>query len=178
MAKITYSNLKLKTKEEVKEIDFNGNKIEINQYLSIKDKIDLIDITLQKSKEENIYNPIKVDMYFHLHLIYLYTNISFTEKQREDESKLYDALESNGLINAVVAEIPEKEYNDLLKLTDERIETEMKYSTTLAGIISQIIETLPEATQKAADIMKEFDPSKFQEVINFARAANGDRPIE
>ena len=178
MTKVTYSSLKLKTKEEVKEIDFNGNKIEINQYLSIGDKIDLIDITLQKAREERIYNPIKVDMYFHLHLIYLYTNLTFTEKQREDEYKLYDVLESNGLIDAVMAAIPEKEYNELLKLTNDRLDLEMKYSTTLAGIIMQIIESFPEAAQRAADIMKDFDPSKYQAVLDFAKAANGGRPIE
>ena len=178
MVKITYSSLKLKTKEEVKEIDFNGNKIEINQYLSIGDKIDLIDITLQKAREEKIYNPIKVDMFFHLHLIYLYTNLTFTEKQREDEYKLYDVLESNGLIDAVMAAIPEKEYNELLKLTNDRLDIEMKYSTTVAGIISQLIESLPRATQKAADILKDFDPNKYQALNNFVMAANGGKKIE
>ena len=73
MAKVTYSSLKLKTKEEIKEIDFNGTKIEVSQYLPAGDKIDLIDITLEKAKEGNIYNPIKVDLFFHLHLVYLYT---------------------------------------------------------------------------------------------------------
>lgn len=178
MAKVTYSSLKLKTKEDVKEIDFNGNKIEINQYLSIGDKIDLIDITLQKAREERIYNPIKVDMYFHLHLIYLYTNLTFTEKQREDEYKLYDVLESNGLIDAVVAAIPEKEYNELLKLTDERIETEMQYENTFISLIYKLIDELPGKTQEAAEIMKNFDPSQFQAVLDFAKAANGGRPIE
>lgn len=178
MAKITYSSLKLKTKEEIKEIDFNGTKIEINQYLPIRDKIDLIDITLQKAKENNIYNPIKVNMYFHLHLVYLYTNISFTDKQREDEEKLFDALESNGLINAVVAAIPENEYTELLNQVTEKIDTEMKFSTTISGIISQIINELPASTERAAEIMKNFDPSKFQAVIDFAKSANGGRPIE
>ena len=51
MTKVTYSSLKLKINEEIKEIDFNGNKIEVKQYLPIRDKIDLVDITLQKSKE-------------------------------------------------------------------------------------------------------------------------------
>ena len=178
MAKVTYSSLKLKTKEEIKEIDFNGIKIEVSQYLPAGDKIDLIDITLEKAKEGNIYNPIKVDLFFHLHLVYLYTNITFTDKQREDEGKLYDALESNGLIDAVIAAIPEKEYSELLNQINEKIDTEMKFSVTLAGIISQIINELPASTEKAAKIMEKFDPSQFKEVLEFAKAANGGRPIE
>ena len=63
-------------------------------------------VTLQKSLEEGVYNPVKKDMYFHLYLVYMYTDITFTEKQREDESKLYDVLESNGLIPAVLKNIP------------------------------------------------------------------------
>ena len=43
MAKITYSSLKLKTKEDIKEINFNDSKIEVKQYLPIADKIDLVD---------------------------------------------------------------------------------------------------------------------------------------
>ena len=177
MAKITYSSLKLKTKEENKEIDFEGNKIEVKQYLPIADKIDLIDITLQKSKEERLYNPIKVNMYFHLHLVYLYTNISFTEKQREDEEKLYDVLDSNGLIDAIVAAIPENEYTDLLNKTAEKIDNELKYNTTTAALVSKIIDELPINAQAMADAVNNFDPTKYQAVLDFAKAANGGRDI-
>lgn len=178
MAKITYSSLKLKMKDEIKEIDFNGNKIEVKQYLPISDKIDLVDITLQKSQEERLYNPLKVNMYFHLHLIYLYTNITFTDKQREDEEKLYDILDSCGLINEVVAAIPENEYTDLLNKTAEKIDNELKYNTTTAAIISKFINDLPKNAEIAAQIVDNFDREKFQNVIDFAKSANGGRAIE
>ena len=177
MAKITYSSLKLKTKDEIKEIDFNGNKIEVKQYLPITDKIDLIDITLQKSREDRLYNPLKVNMYFHLHLIYLYTNITFTDKQKEDEEKLYDVLDSNGLINAVVAAMPESEYTDLLNKTAEKIDNELKYNTTAAALVSKIINDLPAQAEAMANIVDNFDPSKYQAVVDFAKAANGGRNI-
>lgn len=65
MAKISYASLKLKTNTEVNTVDFNGNKIEILKYLPIEEKYDLISVTLQKSLEDTLYNPLKVDMYFH-----------------------------------------------------------------------------------------------------------------
>ena len=177
MSKITYSSLKLKLKDEIKEIDFNGNKIEVKQYLSINDKIDLIDITLQKAKENRLYDPLKVNMYFHLNLIYLYTNISFTDKQREDEMKLYDILDSNGLINAVIAAIPENEYEDLLNKTSEKIDNELKYNTTTAAILNKVIDDLPKNANLAANIVDNFNPEKYQAVIDFAKAANGNRNV-
>lgn len=177
MAKITYSSLKLKMKEDIKEIEYNGNKIEVKQYLPIKDKIDLIDITLQKSKEDNLYDPIKINMYFHLHLIYLYTNITFTEKQREDEEKLYDILDSNGLINEIIMAIPENEYEDLLNKINEKMENEIAYNTTVVGFLTKFINELPIQAELMEKIMKEFNPEKFKEVINFAKAANGGRNI-
>ncbi len=176
MTKVTYSSLKLKTKEEIKKIE--DTDIEIIQYLPIQDKIDLIDITLQKAKEERLYNPIKVDMFFHLNLIYLYTNITFTDKQREDEYKLYDTLQSNGIINQVIAAMDENEYNGLLNMINEKIENELRYNTTAAAIISKIIDDLPKNAEAAQQIVENFDKDKYQAVVDFAKAANGGRDIK
>ena len=113
MAKVSYANLKLKTDLSVKTINFNETEIEILKYLPVEDKESLISITLQNSKENGIYNPIKVEKYFQLYLVYMYSNLSFTEKQREDEDKLYDQLKSNGLIDLIVENIEKKEYEEL-----------------------------------------------------------------
>lgn len=177
MNKVTYASLKLKLKEDIKEFDFNGTIIQVKQYLPIIDKNDLIDITLQKAKENRIYNPLKVNMYFHLHLIYAYTNLTFTDKQREDEEKLYDILNTNGLIDKVVTAIPELEYKDLIAKTDERIENELKYNNTAAAVLSKLINDLPKNADFAAKIVDNFDPSKYQAVVDFAKAANGGRDI-
>ena len=177
MAKITYSSLKLKTQEEIKTFKVEDKDVEVKQYLSINDKIDLIDITLQKSKENRIYNPIKIDMFFHLHLVYLYTNITFTDKQREDEYKLYDILHSNGIINNVLENIPEIEYETLFELMQERIEIEMEYNTTAAAMIENIIDQLPRSANTAAEIMNNIDLSSMDSVISFAKTLNADRDI-
>lgn len=177
MAKVSYANLKLKTKEEIKEFDFNGSKIEVLQYLPLQDKIDLIDITCQKAREDRLYSPIKIDAYFHLHLVYLYTNLTFTEKQREDEYKLYDCLMSNGLIDNVLMNMNKKEYESLLNLLNQKIEDELKYNTTAAAILNQLITDLPKNAEAAKKIMDEFDPKKYQAVVDFATAANGGRPV-
>lgn len=178
MAKTTYAGMKLKVNTQPKEIDFNGNQFEVLQYLPIEDKYDLIMVTLQKCYEEGIYNPIKKDMYFHLYLVYMYTDISFTDKQKEDEEKLYNVLESNGVITEVIKNIPEEEYNKLFEYMDELIEERMRYSLSSAAMISNVINTLPEKAQEAVDALNGFDPDKFKAVQDFAKAANGGRDIQ
>jgi hypothetical protein len=178
MAKTTYASMKMKVQTNPKEIDFNGNKIEILQYLPIEDKYDLVMVTLQKSLEDGVYNPIKKDMYFHLYLVYMYTDITFTDKQKEDESKLYDVLESNGLITEVIKNIPEEEYNKLFEYMNELMDLTFEYKKSSSAMISNIIETLPDKAQEAVDVLNNFDPEKFQLVQDFAKAANGGRDIQ
>ena len=178
MAKTTYASMKMKVQTNPKEIDFNGNKIEVLQYLPIEDKYDLVMVTLQKSLEEGVYNPVKKDMYFHLYLVYMYTDITFTDKQKEDESKLYDVLESNGLITEVIKNIPEDEYNKLFEYMNELMDLTFAYKKSPSAMISNIINTLPEKAQEAVDALNNFDPDKYKMVQEFAKSANGRRDIQ
>ena len=178
MAKTTYAGMKLKINTQPKEIDVNGNKFEVFQYLPIEYKYDLVMITLQNSFENGIYNPIKKDMFFHLYIAYMYTDIAFTDKQKEDPEKIYNTLESNGIITEVIKNIPEEEYNKLFEYMDELIEEKMRYSLSSAAMISNVINTLPEKAQEAVDALNGFDPDKYKAVQDFARAANGGRDIQ
>ena len=51
-------------------------------------------------------------------------------------------------------------------------------NTSIAGIIYNLFKEMPANAEKLQDILNNFDPEKYQEVINFARAANGGREIE
>lgn len=177
MTKVTYASLKLKTNTDVETFDFNGNKIEVLKYLPIEDKYSLVNISLQEAREGNIYNSIKLDMHFHLNLVYMYTNLSFTDKQREDESKLYDTLLSNGVIDKVIELIPEEEYSSLLSYIDTTMNDNLKYNNSVAGTIRELIDNLPAQAEQMNEIIENFDKDKFQNVIDFAKAANGGRDI-
>ena len=177
MAKVSYANLKLKVDTSVSTFNFNGTDIEVLNYLPVDDKYDLVMVTLQKAEEDGIYNPIKLDMYFHLHMIYMYSNLSFTEKQKENESKLYDALKSNGFLDSFLATIPNSEYQELFDYIDEIMEDTLTYRNTAGAVLQSIIQDLPKNAQAAAEIVNSFDKSKYQAVVDFATAANGGRNI-
>lgn len=177
MAKVTYASLKLKTNTDITTVDFNGTKIEILKYLPISDKYDLIMATLLKSIEDVLYNPLKIDMFFHLHLVYMYTNITFTEKQREDEAKLYDALTSNGLIDLVLENIDEMEYETLSTYLEEIVEQDSEYKTTISYLLNSFLGDIPTKIDSIQKMMDEIDKEKFVNAINFAKELNGGRDI-
>lgn len=179
MAKVSFTNLKLKPNINTSEVIYNDQKIEVLNYLPIEDKLDLIQITLQKSQtEDGSFDPILTEAYFNLNIVYLYTNINFTEKQREDEMKLYNLLEGNGLLDEIIAAIPADEYNALVEYLNDTIENKINVSGNIGLVVDRLLKELPVNAENAAAIIKEFDPEQFQNVIQFAQAANGNRPIE
>ena len=176
MFKLKESNLK--TKDEITTILFGDNNLEINvkKYLPIADKIDLVQIALQKSEEDGIYNQIKLDMFFHLNIIYLYTDIEISQEEREDEYMLYDILESNNIIDQVVAAIG-SDYSELKDYLIEMMSDTLNYKNTAAAVLTRIIQDLPKNAAAAKEIMDSFDREKYENVRDFAIAANGGRNI-
>ena len=173
--KYTDLNLKINTNYSIAQI---GNKeVKVAQYLPISDKIDLIQIALQKSLENGIYNDLKLDMYFNLYIIYMYTDLEFTDEEKADEFKLYDELQSNDVILNVIGAMDEDEYNSLLNYLQTIEHSYSIYNRSTASILNTFIQDMPKNAAAAADIVDNFDADKYQEVINFAKAANGNRSI-
>ena len=177
MAKVTYTNLKLKKNSEVKIVKYNDCEIEVSQYLPIEEKCSLISITAQGAKENNICNPLVLEMLFHIYLVFEYTNISFTEKQKEDLFKLYDNLKSNKLLDLILDAIPEEEYDTLYTYLIDYIENQDVERRSVSGLIQSLINDLPAQAEAMKEILNNFDETKYSRVIEFAQAANGNRPI-
>lgn len=173
--KLNETNFKIN--DQINTFTKDNYQVNVRKYLPISDKIDLVQIALQKAEEDGIYNQIKLDMYFHLNIIYLYTNIEISQEEREDEMKLYDILESNDIIDTVIAFMDQDEYNELKGYLMEMESNSLAYRNTAAAVLTKIIQDLPKNAAAAKEIVDSFDPSKYQEVINFATAANGGRNI-
>ena len=151
-------------------------EIQVKKYLPIEDKLDLIAITLQKAEENGIYNELLIEMFFNLNIVYLYTNIEFNDEDREDEFALYDILESNGIFDNVISMI-EDDYKVLKEMLSSMQFANMEYQNTAAAVLRRIITDLPANAAAAKEIVDSFNPSQYQEVLNFATAANGGRNI-
>ena len=174
----TFASLKLKRNNDYNVVNFGDSEIHVLKYLPIEDKIDLIDMALANSKEVNgLYNDLKLEQFFNLYIIYYYTNLTFTEKHKEDESKLYDLMQANELIINVLGAMDEDEYDFLRSELDEVKNSRERYMCSAGALMQSMIQDLPRNAAAAAQIVDNFDKSKYQNVIDFAKSANGGRPI-
>ena len=164
MAKIPFSKLKLTKKDDVNTIIINDNNVEVKQYLPVADKLNIITNVLQLSADDNNFaNPVKVEVFLNLEIMYAYTNLTFTEKQKEDPTKLYDLLEQNGVIAAVAQAIPETEYNLLLDWIQETIDSFYTYRNSVMGILDQVSADYKDLDFDATEIQKKIaDPQNLE----------------
>lgn len=139
MSKITFNKLNLTKNTEVKTVKINDQIIEVKQYLPIQEKLELIaDVLNDIQDNNNFINYIKMKAYLGLHIVIRYTNISFTEKQKEDAGKLYDLFAGNGIIDQVIEAIPSSEINLLYKGMRDIAEHMYEYRNSVYGVLDSL----------------------------------------
>lgn len=145
--KVTFNKLNLSkdAMKEVKTVNINGMEIEIKQYLPINDKLALMSNVLnhmilsEQSSGIHHSNPMEEEVVQVIEVINAYTNINFTEKQLgEDLAKTYDLLESNGVIDEIINNIPSEEYEFLSTGMDETLKAHYQYQNSIYGILDAI----------------------------------------
>lgn len=162
MAKVAFSKLNLKKQESVQTLKLNDLEIEVKQYLPVNEKLILISNVINNaaSQDATFKNPVKVEIFGSLEIIYSYTNLTFTEKQKEDPGKLYDLLEENGVIAAVVAMIPEDEYQFLIDGIDSSMDAFYNYQNSVMGILDRVSADYSNLDMDASAIQKKIaDPA-------------------
>jgi prolyl-tRNA synthetase len=119
MAKIPFSKLNLKPNTEISNVSWIDDKgvetvFEVKHCLPIKEKMELVSNIVNQSIDDNgFYNPMRVKIFTCLEIVYAYTNLTFTAKQKEDVFKLYDLLTHNGLYLRIIQDIKDlKEINE------------------------------------------------------------------
>lgn len=137
MAKIPFTKLGLKLQNEIKTIEFNQQFIEIKQYLSIQDKLQIITNVMNYSMDSvnGFINPIKVKVYMIVEIIQYYTNINFTEKQKENIVKLYDLIIESGLMDQIFNEIPNEEIEEIKKGVNDSVQAYDRYRHSAMGVV-------------------------------------------
>lgn len=139
MAKVGFSKLGLKKKDIINTITIGENIIEVSQYISVQDKLQLITNVLNSTVDQNNFlNPIKLDLFGTLEIIAMYTNITFTDKQREDPVKLYDLLTENNIVDMVFEAIPDKELDFIWNGIEECAVAIYEYNNSIMGILDNV----------------------------------------
>ncbi len=172
-----YKDLNLKVKDQIETISIQGQDINVFQYLPVRDKNDLVQIALQNSRENGVINEIKLEIYFNIYIVYFYTDLVFSEEEKADPGQLYDELQSNGILTRILGAINQDEYNNLVDYLEKMRTAQDAYENSAAGVIKMFIQDLPKNATEAAELLKDVDLSKYEQVNKFAEAANGGRPI-
>ena len=155
MAKVAFSKLALKKQDNVKLVKIGNFDIEVKQYLPVNEKLNLVARVLNSAHDENNFpNPVKIEVIGALEIIMAYTNLSFTEKQKEAYAKLYALLEENGITKDLIGAIPEDEYAFLIDGINDSIEAVYKYQNSILGILETV-------SQDYSNL--ELDATKIQE---------------
>lgn len=73
-----------------------------------------------------------------IEIIMAYTNINFTDKQKEDVSKLYDLFVSNDIVTQIFDIIPDTELEFIIDTTWDTIEHIYSYRNSIMGLLENI----------------------------------------
>lgn len=140
MAKMPFTKLKLKVNEDSIPLQIGDETIAVKQYLPVQEKLELIGNVVMQAHEQdaNYSNPVKAEVYRDLEVVFAYTNITFTDKQKEDLPKLYDMLTSTGVLETIIKAIPEQEYAKVCCGVWNSIEAIYKYENSVLGILDTI----------------------------------------
>lgn len=163
MAKVSFSKLGLKQKQDIIEIHYNDQAIEVKQYISVNEKLKLISNVINQAQDENNFiNTVKIKMFTVLEMIYFYTNISFTDKQKEDPVKLYDLFISSGLADMIKNAIPLDEQESFINGVNKTAEAIYTYRNSVLGLLESISTDYSNLNLEASEIQKKIaDPNNM-----------------
>ena len=169
MAKVPFSKLQAKVNSEVTQnfyCNSAGEEIhyEVKHYLPFAEKLDLVSRIINQSVDDNgFYNPMRVKLYLVLEVTYAYTNLSFTEKMREDPFKLYDTLVSTGIFTDIANAICEKDWEDVQENVWATIKNIYDYQNSVLGILDTVKNDYSSLNFDAAEIQAKLaDPENTQ----------------
>lgn len=169
MAKLAFSKLGLKVNNQVINIDYNEQTIEVKQYISVNDKLKLISEVINNTIDEHSFcNPVKVKVYTSIGIIENYTNITFTDKQKEDIVKLYDLLQSNGLFEKIFNSIPREELEELMGGVWDSCDAIYTYRNSVMGILDNVsadYDNVNVDVNKTIEQIKNLDHSLLSDVM-------------
>ena len=156
MAKVSLTKLGLKVNQDIKNI-------EVKQYLPINEKLELISSVINSAADENNFsNPVKENVFLTLEILYHYTNINFTDKQKEDPVKLYDLVVSSGLVNKVIDLIPEEELDEVINGVAQSVKAIYTYRNSVLGILESISKDYSNLDLDATEIQQKLaDPDNM-----------------
>jgi hypothetical protein len=143
MAKVSFAKLGLKVNNDVKTFEWlSGDEVttvEVKQYLPMEEKLVVISNIVNNTIDDNdFYNPVRLEIFTTLEILYAYTNFNITPKMKEDPFKLYDVVLSSGLFDKILEVLPTEEFDRIDVSAHATIRNIYNYKNSAAGILHLI----------------------------------------
>lgn len=163
--------------DNIKIANFNGNNIEVKQYLPVQDKINLVGTAFVSGKKIKdgleVIDDCSIIVAFRLLLVQAYTNIKYN-----NNLKNYDLLCETGLYDLVRENIPMEELNNLEEMLHSVVrngKSENKQRNSIVFIIKGLVDKMIDffSDEKGVDkFIKKMD--KF--IVNAKKVVDGFDP--
>lgn len=163
-----FKDFNLTIDKSIKVIKIKNKDVAVKQYLPAEDKNAILEIAMQQADQGTILNTFALDAIFHVYLVIKYTDLVFTPEDMEDILALYDLLETNKIIDAVVNAIPESEYNSLREYLIEMVNNYKNYRNSARAILEQLIFFAPDAAEQVQKISENIDIDKVKQIVQLA----------
>lgn len=176
--KTAFSTLKLKVLKDYTEFEFEKKPVQVLNYLPVQEKEDIIEVAYQKAIVDNVFNPILFNIYFLLNIVYSYTNLTFTDEQRKDEKKLYDMLESSGLLNDILRNIKRTECYFFEQNAVEYISKRQSQDYSVIGLFNNAVGALNTFSKVVSEKLSNVDENTIQNLVDNLPTLIGGNKIE
>lgn len=163
MAKISLKDVTPIKSIPPQEIDINGKKVLVEQYLPLEKKAAMIERILANSVDETGFiSPVRLAVFFRLEVVRCYSNISITDKMMEQPDKLFDQLVMNKVIGAVSCAMPAEEWERIEKSVNKCAEAVQTYQNSFVGVMKTISKDYDATKLNVDELMATLDqPDKI-----------------
>lgn len=165
MAKTPFTKLKCQVNKDIIPVQIGDETIAVKQYLPLQEKLALMERVIEQAHNENYdyANPVLMDVITDLEIVYAYTDISFTDKQKEDIPKTYDALRSSGVLTIIFDNIPREETSEIVTGIYKTSKGIYEYRNSVKGILEHIKNNYDEFNFDTTEIIEKLgDAQNFE----------------
>lgn len=164
---IDFKDLKLETKVETTKVKVNDTtELEVRAYLPTIEKVALLEYVVNNAIDEATgrFSPIRVELFFSLAVLHWYADMIFGDDVPALDA--YDALETNGVLDAVVSAIPETEYNFVSELINTTVKDIADYNCSLAGMVRAVSQNADDIQAQVEELSKKIQNKEGLELLS------------
>lgn len=168
------SDLNINLEEELaaarETMTFGATEFAVRTYLPISEKSDLLSSVIRDSLDQTTgtCSAIRLELYFSLAVVKWYAGIELEWSTPEEATQIYDTLVLSGFL-AQLEDTIGSDYDDMVNMVNDTVESLTRYSTSLAGMLSAIGQNTEQIDSELSEIMEKIRSKDGVETLDELR---------